>query len=238
MRAASELLVASNKILVLSGAGLSKASGLQTYRDLGGLWEVDDNFLRYAHADQYRQDPASFTRFWRARRAEVLRAQPNQAHFALRVLQGLKPQVHLVTQNVDGLLQRAGCHNVAELHGNLLEQHCGSCGATKKLFFGRCLHCGGRVRPSVTLFGESLPEEALQTAFAVASSCDLVVVIGTSAAVYPAAELPVMALRFGAKLIVLDTAPPLLAHAADVVLTGKAEDLLPELVARVELGLR
>lgn len=233
MRKATLLLSQANHILVLSGAGLSKASGIPTYRDTGGLWETGDN-LKYSHIDAHRKDPASFSKFWASRRKEIASARPNPAHLALHRLQEHKLDTLLVTQNVDGLLQQAGCTGVLELHGNLRVSRCGGCGLRGEgAFLGRCLNCFSRMRPDVVMFGESLPQDVLISAQAGASHCDVILVVGTTAAVYPAAELPVIALRFGAKLIVMDVEPPQLALAADVVLKGRAEELLPELVERV-----
>ncbi len=216
---------------MLSGAGLSKASGIPTYRDTGGLWETGDN-LKFSHIDAYKANPSGFTAFWRARQQDIAPARPNAAHRALAKLQQAKPGTTMVTQNVDGLLQSAGCTNVAELHGNLRDKRCGQCGRTRWLALGRCLRCGGHVRPNVVLFGEPLDEDMVTATYLAACKTQLIIVVGTSAVVYPAAEIPVRALRHGAKLIVLDTEPPLLAAAADVVLQGRAEQLLPELVDR------
>lgn len=141
-----------------------------------------------------------------------------------------KKSTTLITQNIDGLLQRAGCTEVIELHGSMARSRCGQCGRSRWSLFDRCLNCLGHMRPEVILFGEELPKEALSNAFESAQHCDLFLLIGSTAVVAPAAELPVLALRAGAKLIVIDTEPPLLAHAADVVLTGPAEVLLPELI--------
>jgi NAD-dependent deacetylase len=230
MREAALLIGKATRILVLSGAGLSKASGIPTYRDTGGLWVTGDN-LKYSHIDAYRDDPASFSAFWAVRRTEIATARPNAAHLALKMLQQHCAETLLVTQNIDGLLQQAGCGGVLELHGNLLSSRCGKCGLPDQgSLAGICLSCFSPMRPDVVMFGEALPEEALFLAEMGASRCDVILVVGTTAAVYPAAELPAIAVRYGAKLIVLDVEPPLLARAADVVLRGKAEQLLPELV--------
>lgn len=114
----SAWLQVAKRIVVLSGAGLSKASGIPTYRDAGGLW-TDGNNLKFSDAAAYESDPQGFLAFWATRRAELLRAQPNAAHHALAELQTLRPSTTLVTQNVDGLLARAGATRVLELHGSL-----------------------------------------------------------------------------------------------------------------------
>jgi NAD-dependent deacetylase len=238
LRDAASLLANAKRIVVLSGAGISKASGIPTYRDAGGLWTIPDNLLKYSHIDAYKNDPRAFSEFWGARLAEIGPAKPNPAHQALRELQDAKPDTVLVTQNVDGLLQAAGCQGVLELHGNLRAYRCGGCGASNKpALFGRCLSCFSRVRPNVVLFGEELPPEVLHSAEGAASKCDVFLVVGTTAEVYPAANLPVIALRWGAKLIVADPNLPLLASAANVVLESKAEEVLPELVERMKIEI-
>ena len=232
LQTAINLIRDSRHILVLSGAGISKASGIPTYRDTGGLWETGDN-LKFSHAASFKENPNGFLDFWAGHRQQMCRARPNPAHFAIKELQTKLPKSTLVTQNVDGLLQQAGCKEVLELHGNMRETRCMHCLPSKgKSLFGRCLRCFSRVRPGVVLFGENLSEEIYQAAKTGACGCDVILVVGTSALVYPAAELPVLAMRFGAKLIVLDP-EPMLALAADVVLTGPAEKLLPILFASV-----
>ncbi len=229
---AGRLLAAADRICVLSGAGLSKASGIPTYRDAGGLWRSEDN-LKYSHADGYKADPAGFSRFWSARMRDIGQARPNPAHEALARLQRTKPGASMVTQNVDGLLQEAGCADVLELHGNLHTLRCTGCGRVgAPQFRWRCLRCLGRVRPDVVLFGENLSEDTVNEARERARKSQVFLVVGTTALVYPAADLPVLALRWSAKLIVMDVERPLLAAAADVYLEGRAESLLPELVDR------
>ena len=230
---ARDLVAAATNIAVLSGAGLSKASGIPTYRDAGGLWQRVEN-AKYSHIAAYRTAPGSFRQFWRARQREVRRARPNAGHLALRELQRLKTTT-LITQNVDGLLQAAGCTDVIELHGSLSRHSCGQCGERRLSLLGRCLRCRGHMRPEVILFGEELPRDAHLRALESARRCDLFLLVGSTAIVAPAAELPVLALKAGAKLIVVDTEPPLLAHAADVVLTGPAENVLPELAHGIRL---
>lgn len=232
LKRAAELLVRAQGVLVLSGAGLSKASGIPTYRDNGGLWTTGDN-LKYADIDAYRKSPKSFAKFWHDRRKHIAAARPNHGHRALRELQQLKEGTTLATQNVDGLLQAAGCHSVLELHGNLLRSRCSRCSGQGRSVFGRCLRCFAPMRPDVTLFGETLGENIFSEAKRAATTCNVIVVVGTTAIVEPVAQLPILALRFGAKLVVIDTEPPPLASVADVVLQGESEVLLPELVERV-----
>lgn len=232
LRAAAQLLRESKRILVLSGAGISKASGIPTYRDADGLWETGDN-IKYSHIDGYRSHPEAFAKFWEERRGQMRATKPNPAHQALHELQKNRPGTLLVTQNVDGLLQQAGCTDVLELHGNLWRSRCGGCSVVGKGVLGRCIRCGRRMRPDVVMFGEMLPEDVLLQAQIGATQSDLVLVTGTSAAVYPAADLPITALRYGAKLVIVDVQPPPgLADAAHAIVVGPAEKVLPELMDR------
>lgn len=231
--AAAQALAAARRLFVLSGAGMSRACGIPTYRDPDGVWTVGHN-LDYASAAANREDAAAFARFWAARYRDCRRARPGAAHFALRDLQRLKPGTVLATQNIDGLLQQAGCVAVLELHGNLYSWRCDRCGVRgERPWLGRCRGCLTRMRPDIVLFGESLTRHLLFAAQDAAQRSDVVLVVGTSAEVYPAAELPLRARRSGATLIVVDPRPPATLNAADLIVAGRAEVVLPALVARV-----
>ena len=158
---AIELLRAARRIVVFSGAGLSKASGIPTYRDADGLW-MNQAALRFSHAEDLARDPAGFTKFWAERLRVVEAAEPNPAHLALARLQRLRPSTRLVTQNVDGLLTRAGAVDVLELHGALQRWRCDHCGNRRgPWLFQRCIRCGRRARPDVVMFGEMLNQGVL-----------------------------------------------------------------------------
>lgn len=230
--AAVALLLAARRIVVFSGAGLSRASGIPTYRDADGLWK-SQNALQFSHAEDLKRDPAGFTRFWAQRLSVVESAQPNPGHAALAQLQRLRPATRLVTQNVDGLLTLAGGQDVLELHGSLRRWRCDHCGNRSGPWpFHRCLRCGSHARPDVVMFGEMLNSGVLLDAQVAAQECDLFLVVGSTTIVYPAAELPQTALAHGAKLVTLNLEPlPHLDDAASVVLRGASEDLLPRLLA-------
>lgn len=231
---AIELLRAARRIVVFSGAGLSKASGIPTYRDADGLW-MNQAALRFSHAEDLARDPAGFTKFWAERLRVVEAAEPNPAHLALARLQRLRPATRLVTQNVDGLLTRAGAVDVLELHGALQRWRCDHCGNRRgPWLFQRCIRCGRRARPDVVMFGEMLNQGVLLDAQVAAEACDVFVLVGSTAVVYPAAELPRLALAHGGQLITLNAEPLALDHSATAVLHGKAEDLLPLLVAGID----
>jgi NAD-dependent deacetylase len=227
-------LSVARRIVVLSGAGLSKASGIPTYRDSGGLW-TDGRNLKFSDAAAYAADPRGFLDFWAARRAELLQAQPNDAHRALVELQTLRPSTTLVTQNVDGLLTRAGASGVLELHGALDRSFCSHCGAQDPAQDeGRCLACnlGSRptVRPAVVMFGEALDPKTLAQAQWASQQADVFMSVGTTALVHPAAGLSERAQARGAKLVVVNVEATVEDARADAVLRGGAEQVLPALI--------
>ena len=220
---------------MLSGAGLSKASGIPTYRDADGLYENSDN-MQYSSIEAYRRDPSAFLKFWSDRRRDIGPVQPNPGHLALRDLQKLKPGTVVSTQNVDGLLTGAGCTDVLEMHGSMCQVQCDRCGTSPATaFLGRCIQCFARVRPAVVLFGESLSPNTLRVANFSARNCDVILVVGTSAVVDPVAELPTIALKAGARMVVVNTEETVLSRAADVFIQGPAETLLPELIDRARI---
>ncbi|MES2990451.1 MAG: Sir2 family NAD-dependent protein deacetylase [Pseudomonadota bacterium] len=232
-RVATWLSVARH-IVVISGAGLSKASGIPTYRDSGGLWTEGSN-LRFSDAAAFVTNPEGFLNFWAARRAELLRAQPNAAHRALVELQNLRPSTSLVTQNVDGLLTRAGASNVLELHGTLDNSFCTNCGARDPAQHeGYCLACNLRsrptVRPAVVMFGEALDPKTLALAEWKCKQADVFISVGTTALVYPAAGLAERAQARGAKLVLINVEETIEDARADAVLRGGAEQMLPDLL--------
>ncbi|MFM9925661.1 Sir2 family NAD-dependent protein deacetylase [Variovorax sp. H27-G14] len=232
VQAAAELLGNARRIVVFSGAGLSRASGIPTYRDADGLWQ-SQNALQFSHAQDLARDPSGFTKFWAQRLSLIESAQPNAGHAALAQLQRLRPATRLVTQNVDGLLTLAGGQDVLELHGSLRRWRCDHCGNRSGPWpFHRCLRCGAHARPDVVMFGEMLNAGVLLDAQVAAQECDVFMVVGSTTIVYPAAELPQTALSHGARLVTLNMEPlPHLDEAASVVLRGASEELLPKLLA-------
>ncbi|TBH20735.1 SIR2 family NAD-dependent protein deacylase [Thermus thermamylovorans] len=222
---ARERLKAAQRVAVLTGAGISKPSGIPTFRDVEGLWR-DFNPLDYATPEAYARDPQRVWEWYAWRIAKVREARPNPAHRALARLEkevlGRGGAFLLVTQNVDGLHARAGSRNLVELHGNLLRARCEACGHRFSLpdpftpppF---CPLCGHRARPDVVWFGEFLPEGAWERAERAFLEADLALVVGTSAEVEPAASLGRIAYASGAYLVEVNPEPtPLtpLAHLA------------------------
>lgn len=222
-------------IVVLTGAGISAESGIKTFRDAGGLWEnhhVED----VASPLGYKRDPALVWRFYKARYKQSLEVIPSAGHLALAELEKAYPDnFTLITQNVDGLHQRAGSKNVWEMHGRLRNALCPKCTLRHEMkdldlepLFPLCPACGGNLRPDIVWFTE-IPyyleeiEETLQ-------DCVLMLVIGTSGIVYPAAGFVMTAKYFGAKTIGINTERPGQYMAFDKFIQGKAGDVLPELV--------
>ena len=226
----------ARRIGVLTGAGISAESGIPTFRDAQtGLW-ARFRPEELATADAFRRDPQLVWDWYEWRRGLVAGAAPNAAHLALARLQALGPELTLVTQNVDGLHQRAGSVDVVELHGNIHRSKCFVEDSVVDAWPAtaerppRCPRCGAHLRPDVVWFGESLPPQAIARAEAAARECDLFFSIGTSAAVYPAAQLPVTALQNGATVVEVNKDPTPLTRAATFSLLGAAGALLPTLL--------
>lgn len=226
----------AHRIAVLSGAGISAASGIPTFRDaLTGLWARYDP-LQLATEEGFRADPALVWRWYAWRRELVAEALPNAGHRALAAAASRYESLTVITQNVDGLHRRAGSTDLIELHGTLEATIClASCGfrcdRPGELPAGeppRCPRCGDWLRPAVVWFGESLDPRDLDRAEQAASACDLMLVVGTSGQVQPAAGLADVARRAGAAVVVVNTEPSALDPGA-TVLRGPAAELLPGL---------
>jgi NAD-dependent deacetylase len=227
----------ARRIVALTGAGISAESGIPTFRDAQtGLWaRFRPEELATPHA--FRRDPQLVWGWYEWRRSLVAQAAPNPAHRALARLEGLVPEFTLVTQNVDGLHARAGSKRVIELHGNLYRSKCFEEGVVVEGGVPasdgppRCPRCGSPLRPDVVWFGETLPPQALAAAEAAARECDLLFSIGTSAAVFPAAQLPVTALQSGAMVVEINRDRTPLTGVATFSLLGQAGEILPRLLA-------
>ena len=224
------------KVRVLTGAGVSAESGIPTFRGKGGLWD------RYrpeglASPEAFRKDPKLVWEWYDWRRKAIANAKPNEGHRVLARMEELFGDFWLITQNVDGLHQRAGSRKVIELHGSIWEVLCIECGRSfydSKVPFEeippRCKECGGLLRPGVVWFGEPLPQDAIDRAFELSSEADIFVVVGTSARVYPAAELPLIAKRYGAFLIEVNPESTPISPYADEVIRKKASTGLAEVL--------
>jgi NAD-dependent deacetylase len=240
-------LRAARRVLAVTGAGISKESGIQTFREPGtGLWS---RFLpeELASPRGWAQNPRRVWAWYAWRRQQVLRAQPNPAHQALAALELYYPTMLVVTQNVDTLHTRAGSRNVIELHGNITRYRCSGEGSQveytpaavpdveegsepEEMDVPACPRCGALLRPDVVWFGEAIPSDLYALAEEAARQADVCFVIGTSSIVYPAAALPDMAQRNGALLVEINPEPTPLTSQVDLSLRGPAGVMLPVLV--------
>lgn len=228
-------LRAARAVAALTGAGISAESGIPTFRGAGGTW-ARERPEDVATPEAFARDPARVWRWYDARRRAAEAAAPNAAHRALADLEARVPRFTLVTQNVDGLHVRAGARNVVELHGNLARARCHRCRAPAEPPRGAglppaCARCGGDVRPDVVWFGEDLGARDLHRALDACVSADVVLVVGTSGLVEPAASLAFAALDAGARVAEVNPAPTPLTPWAHHVLAARAGDALPALVA-------
>ena len=226
-------------VAVLTGSGISAESGVPTFRDAQtGLWS------KYrpqdlATPEAFQRNPKLVWDWYAWRRELVSQAQPNAGHLALVELERRRPQFSLITQNVDGLHQRAGSRNAIELHGNITRTKCFEEDILVERWMEtdetppRCPRCGGRLRPDVVWFGEALPPDAITRAFATSQSCDLFFSIGTSTLVHPAASLPFEALQHEATVVEINPDPTPLTARAHHTLRGPAGEVLPVLLRAV-----
>jgi len=239
LAALRERLGRAQAICVLTGAGMSAESGIPTFRDaLTGLWSKFDP-MQLASEEGFRADPRLVWDWYAERRPGVRRVQPNAGHHALAAFGRRHPgRLTVVTQNVDDLHQRAGNVDAIRLHGDILEdrwlercsQHC----ATTKAQPGhppRCTDCGNLVRPGVVWFGELLPDGAMAAAEAAADACDVMLVVGTSGAVWPAAGLAARARGAGAYVAIINPSPSEIDGDAHAVIVGTAATTLPALLS-------
>lgn len=249
-RTASSLAL-SRMTIALTGAGISVESGIPDFRSAGGLWERFDP-AEYATIEAFRANPEKVWEMLREMEEVVLHARPNKAHIGLGELERMGCLHYIITQNVDNLHQAGGARNVIEYHGNSSTLSCLVCGrrfrASEKKGerLPRC-ECGNILKPDVIFFGEAIPPEALNRSFQLASSSQVLLVIGTSAAVSPANTIPAIAKKNGAKIIEINKEETHLTPTlTDIFLQGSAGEIISGLVAKVKhlkgkkrgLGLR
>lgn len=240
---AKDLVVRATRVNVFTGAGMSADSGLATFRDAQtGVWNnVDPTAL--ASIDAWAKDPEPMWAWYLWRRALALKAQPNAGHEAIARWAGRNGvEVSVTTQNIDNLHERAGSEKVAHLHGSLFDFRCSICARpwkgevaeltepVERLTPPTCPLCGNLVRPGVVWFGEGLPEKDWSMAEQRMHEADLLVIVGTSGVVYPAANLPLIAAQRGIPIIEVSPARTELSRLATVFCEGTAAEVLPELV--------
>ncbi|MFH1057338.1 MAG: NAD-dependent deacylase [Pseudomonadota bacterium] len=240
LREVAALIAGAETVVALTGAGISVDSGIPAFRGSQGLWDKYDP-MDYASIDSFRADPARVWGMLLELDNLVRGALPNPAHAALARLEAVGRLSAVITQNIDGLHQAAGNRSVIEFHGSGRRLRCTSCGrqvGRLELVLDplppRC-GCGGVVKPDVVLFGEPIPERAAMTAFTLASACQVMLVVGTSAVVAPASHLPLLAKGNDAKVVEINLEPTSLSQrVSDYVFHLPAATLLPWLVQAVE----
>jgi NAD-dependent deacetylase len=242
----AERLRTARAVAAMTGAGISAESGVPTFRGADGLWRTY-SATDLATPEAFARDPGLVWQWYRWRQGIIGRAQPNAGHRALAGFQSRLPGFTLITQNVDGLHQRAGSAGVIELHGNIWRARCGrGCGYVsdrtglepepgspdEEARVPVC-PCGALLRPDVVWFGEALDEDRIELAVQSARSCDVFLAVGTSSLVYPAAGLPLVAGRAGAVVVEVNLDDTPLTPHAGLVLRGRAAEVLPALESRL-----
>jgi NAD-dependent deacetylase len=230
---AAERIRRAGHIFVLTGAGVSAESGLPTFRGANGHWH-SHRVEELASPEGFARNPALVWAWYNERRAAHATVAPNAGHLALARIEAASANFTLATQNVDSLHRRAGSRNVLELHGNLREARCDRCGTRLPLAGPlapeEIAHsCGGKFRPDIVWFGEALPRDKWERALEAASHADVVLVVGTSGAVEPAASLATRAPRDDAFVIEVNPEHSAISYRADAVLRGSAAAILPQL---------
>jgi NAD-dependent deacetylase len=226
---------------VLTGAGISTESGIPDFRSAGGIWARYDP-LEFASIDALRRDPARVWEFYALRLDAIAGAEPNDGHRALAELEEQRWIRAVVTQNVDGLHERAGSHEVVEVHGSLREAECTSCRvrvpmavALEQLPLPACPECGELLKPGVVMFGELLPAAAIERAVAMVTEARLLLVVGSSLEVYPVAGLPGDTLASGGALAIVNRGETPWDSRADLVIEGGAGETLRVLAAALAM---
>ena len=237
---ARRLLARSRRAVAFTGAGVSTASGVPDFRSPGGIWSR----YRPVTIQEFRASAEARKHYWLYKKetyAAFAQARPNAAHAVLARLEAEGRMLGVITQNIDGLHQDAGSRNVVELHGTNRRVECLGCGRTgpageaqERLVAGEevptCGSCGGALKAATISFGQALRPEVLEAAFALAREADLLLVLGSSLVVYPAAAIPETMAARGAPMIIINREPTPLDALAAVALKGDVERLLPALV--------
>jgi NAD-dependent deacetylase len=244
---AAELIRGSKQLTALTGAGVSKESGVPTFRDtLDGLWAQFDP-TRLATKSAFERDPKLVWAFYEYRRDLMRPARPNPAHLSLAALESRFPTMTIITQNIDNLHEQAGNRRIIRLHGNIWANKCfhGCRGEPTSVDVPAiewdtsagpppCPHCGGWVRPDVVWFGEMLPADQLRSAKEAAAKTDVMLVIGTSGVVQPAADIPYIAKYHGATIIEFNPVESEITPVADLWLQGPSGEMLPRVVEALD----
>ncbi len=239
-----EMLANADRVAMLTGAGVSAESGIATFRDPDGLWSRFSP-RELASVDGFMTNSKRVWEWYQYRRKMIDEAKYNEGHKAIAMMEEIFPSFTLITQNVDRLHQQAGSKDVIELHGNIIENKCLDCSlpfeGETELPDGRvpvCPACGGKIRPNVVWFGEMLPEDALKRADIISRECDVFFSVGTSAEVYPAANIPLQAKMTGAYLIEVNPNPTAISSYANTCIRATSAEALPELIRQYKEFLK
>jgi NAD-dependent deacetylase len=232
----ADKLIQAEKIVFVTGAGISQESGIPTFRGKDGLWRKYDA-MQLATIDAFYENPKLVWEWYEERRKNILDAKPNAGHTTIAGLEKYK-QIRVLTQNIDGLHQRAGSSNVYELHGSIITVKCTVCDFKEKNEGSfselppRC-KCGNMLRPDVVWFGEALPQDVWSEAMMQANSCNVMFVVGTSLAVSPANMLPVYAKQNGATIIEVNPEETPMSKSMDLSIRSTSAKALPEILSIV-----
>lgn len=234
-------IMKAKKVIALSGAGMSVESNIASFRGKGGLWEKYDP-EEYAHISTLRHRPEKAWILLSAMQKEIAKARPNAGHRALAELEQMGMLQTIITQNVDGLHHLAGNTDIIEFHGNLQTVTCMDCGnhlPNSEISLDdippRCTKCKGVFKPDCVFFGEAIPADALTRAHQESRTCDLMLVLGTSAVVYPAASMPEIAKSAGAQVVEINPSEtPLTRFVSDYILLGPTGQVLPQVVDKIK----
>lgn len=240
---AAKLIARSRFLIAFTGAGISAESGIPTFRGQGGLWE-NYRVEEVATPEAFMKNPRVVWEFYKMRMKKMKDAKPNKAHIVLAELEKMGILKAVITQNIDDLHREAGNKRVIELHGNIYRVKCTSCSHRENVKgrldefleereLPRCPECGSLLRPDVVWFGEALPGDALNEAFNLARRADLCLVIGTSAQVFPAAYIPMIVKDEGGRIIEINPDNTGITHLADIILRGRAGEVMDELLERI-----
>ena len=241
LKKAATKIVTAGGLTVLSGAGISVASGIRPFRGKGGLWEKYDPEV-VVNIENFRRSPADSWIMLREIVGLIAEASPNPAHLAVSTLEEMGLVRSVITQNVDGLHQKAGSSNVIEFHGSTSRVVCLDCSAVYPiadidlgLIPPPCFSCGGLLKPDAVFFGENIPPAALLRAHVESQQCAIMLIIGTSGMVEPAASLPALARSSGALIVEVNPEPSwLTTTTVDIFLQGVAEHVMPLLVLEIK----
>lgn len=229
----------AQSVVAFTGAGISAESGIPTFRGTDGIWKKFKP-EELANIDAFMRNPELVWEWYAHRKRIVAGIQPNAGHIALAKMEQLFQDFAVVTQNIDNLHRRAGSKTVHELHGNIEKNYCIQCGTSysdeeimNQSGSPHCQKCNGLIRPDVVWFGEMLPEDEWEKSVRAAESADVLLSIGTSGVVYPAASIPLTAKRAGAFLVEVNPEPTPLTEHSDAFLAGSSGTILPALYQRL-----